>query len=48
VRIAAQLACERDFRVAQATRTREAAATLFGDASPVIAFADALTRLVRG
>jgi protein O-GlcNAc transferase len=48
VRIAAQLACERDFRDAQASRTREAAAALFGDASPVIAFADALARLVRG
>ncbi len=48
IRIAAQLACERDFRVALANRTREAAATLFGDTSPVIAFADALTGLVRG
>jgi protein O-GlcNAc transferase len=48
VRIAARLACERHFRVAEANRTRESVAMLFGDASPVIAFADALTRLVRG
>ena len=48
VRIAAQLASDRDFRVVQARRTREAAAALFGDRSPVIAFAEALERLVRG
>ena len=48
VRIAAQLASDRDFRVVQARRTREAAAGLFGDRSPVIAFAEALERLVRG
>jgi len=48
VRTAARLACEPDFRAAQASRTREAATMLFGDASSVMAFANALERLVRG
>jgi CRISPR-associated protein Csy1 len=48
VRIAAQLASDRDFRAAQALRVREGAAAVFGDAAPVRALADALERLVRG
>jgi CRISPR-associated protein Csy1 len=48
VRIAAQLACDREFRTAQSSRTREGAAALFGDPSPVTAFADTIDRLVRG
>ena len=48
VRIAAWLASEHDLRTAQASRTREGAAVLFGDASPVMAFANALECLVRG
>lgn len=47
VRTAARLASEHDFHAAQASRTRDAAAMLFGDVSPVKAFADALERLVR-
>ena len=46
VRIAAQLANERDFRVAKALGVRDGAAAVFGDVAPVRAFADALERLV--
>ena len=47
VRIAARLATDHEYRVAQAGRVRDGAATLFGDAAPVRAFADTLERLVR-
>jgi CRISPR-associated protein Csy1 len=47
VRIATRLATDREYRVAQAVRVRDGAATLFGDAVPVRAFADTLERLVR-
>ena len=48
VRIAAQLATDREFRDHQRTRIREGAATIFGDARPVRALGDAIERLVRG
>ena len=47
VRIAAQLASDRDSRAAQTNRIHESAAKLFGDPAPVREFADELERLVR-
>ena len=47
VRIAAELATDREFRDRQRQRTREGAARIFGDSAPVRAFGDAIERLVR-
>ena len=48
VRIAMRLGIDDEFSPGLEKRTREAAAKIFGDRTPVRAFADALDRLVRG
>jgi len=48
VRIAMRLGIDAEFSPGLEKRTREAAAKIFGDRTPVRAFADALDRLVRG